>query len=307
MLPSALLMIGFAYGLAALGPLPQIKWIHGLKLAAVAIVAQAVWGLGERLCPDWPRRGLAVAAAAALLFWRSPEGPMAAIAAGAFLGQWRYRAAPIPAAAPVEGGRRHCAAAAALATFALLLVALPALAAATGRKSVAVLASFYRAGALVFGGGHVVLPLLRAELVPRHWISDESFLAGYGAVQAVPGPLFTFAAYLGARILPGRHPWMGGLACLAAIFLPAWLLIGGVLPFWNSLRRQHWIQAALRGANAAVVGVLLAALYDPVWKQAVHSWQDAAVAAAACGLLMGPRAPALLVVLAAAVAGQWLL
>jgi chromate transporter len=172
---------------------------------------------------------------------------------------------------------------------------------------VAVIASFYRAGSLVFGGGHVVLPLLRAELVPRHWIGDDAFLAGYGAVQAVPGPLFTFAAYLGVRIFPGRHAWVGGLACLAAIFLPAWLLIGGVLPFWHALRRERGIRAALQGANAAVVGVLLAALYDPVWTQSVHNWRDAVAAVLACGLLMGCRAPAWLLVLAAAAAGQWLL
>jgi chromate transporter len=307
MLPSVLLMIGFAYGLTALGPLAQVGWIHGLKLAAVAVVAQAVWGMGQRLCPDWPRRTLALGAAAALLAWRSPLGPMAAIAAGALLGCWWYRGAAVPAADPAARGGRHPAAAAALGSFALLLVALPILAAATGRKSLAVAASFYRTGALVFGGGHVVLPLLRAELVPRHWISDGSFLAGYGAVQAVPGPLFTFAAYLGTRIFAGPHGWEGGLLCLAAIFLPGWLLIGGMLPFWHALRRQRPVQAALRGANAVVVGVLLAALYDPVWTQSVHTGRDAAAAVLACGLLLALRTPAWLLVLLAAAAGQWLL
>jgi chromate transporter len=307
MLPSVLLMIGFAYGLTALGPLAQVGWIHGLKLAAVAVVAQAVWGMGQRLCPDWPRRALALGAAAALLAWRSPLGPMAAIAAGALLGCWWYRGAAVPAADPAPARGRHRAAAAALAVFALLLVALPILAAATGRKSLAVAASFYRTGALVFGGGHVVLPLLRAELVPRHWIGDESFLAGYGAVQAVPGPLFTFAAYLGTRILGGPHAWAGGLLCLGAIFLPGWLLIGGMLPFWHALRHRRLVQAALRGANAAVVGLLLAALYDPVWTQSVRNGRDAGAAILACAVLMAWRVPAWLLVFLAAAAGQWLL
>ena len=164
-----------------------------------------------------------------------------------------------------------------------------------------------RAGSLVFGGGHVVMPLLRAEVVPPGWIADNAFLAGYGAAQAVPGALFTFAAYLGTVIRGGPAAWLGGLWCLLAIFLPAWMLIGGALPFWHLLRSRGWTQAALRGANAAVVGVLLAALYNPVWKEGVNGARDAAVVFGAFTLLEVWRVPAWLVVLLCAAAGQWLL
>jgi chromate transporter len=307
LLPSAVLMIVFAYGLTALGPLSQIRWIHGLKLAAVGVVAQAVWGMGATLCPDWPRRALALAAIIVLFCPLGPAGPMAAIAFGAVAGGWGLRPKPGPAATPkIPSGRRR-GAIAALGAFGALLVLFPVVADSLGKKNLEVLASFSRAGSLVFGGGHVVLPLLRAELVPRHWISDEAFLAGYGAAQAVPGPLFSFAAYLGAVILPGRHPWHGAIACLFAIFLPGWLLISGILPFWQTLRRHSRIQGALRGASAAVVGVLLAALYDPIWIQGVHNWADAAAAVTAFALLTWGRTPAWLIVLTAAAAGQWLL
>ena len=215
---------------------------------------------------------------------------------GALAGWWLYRK-EVVVGPPVTGATRgHAWAASALIAFGALLFVLPAVVAATGQKELAVFDSFYRAGSLVFGGGHVVLPLLRAELVPVGWVGDDAFLAGYGAAQAVPGPLFTFAAYLGAVIHGGPHAWIGGLWALLAIFLPAWLLIGGALPFWNILRSRVWTQAALRGANAAVVGVLLAALYNPVWREGVRGAEDVALGLAAFAALEFWRAPAWAVV-----------
>jgi chromate transporter len=191
--------------------------------------------------------------------------------------------------------------------FLLLLVLLPFAASWTGRADLAVFDSFYRAGALVFGGGHVILPLLRAEVVPAGWVDDNTFLAGYGAAQALPGPLFTFAGYLGTAMHDGPNAWVGGVWCLLAIFLPAWLLIAGALPFWHQLQAKRWTQAALRGANAAVVGVLLAALYNPVWTEGVKDSRDAAIALLAFGLLQWWKVPPWLVVMVTAAAGQWAL
>jgi len=307
-LPSAILLILFAYGVPTLGDLHAAGWLHGLKLAAVAVVAQAVWSMGRKLCPDRARLTLALAAAAAVLVIPGAVSQVAAIAAGAVAGWWLYRGEVTAGAAPASGiAQQHLWAAATLAAFFALLLLLPALAATTGQKPVAVFDSFYRAGSLVFGGGHVVLPLLRAEVVPTGWVTDDAFLAGYGAAQAVPGPLFTFAAYLGTVIFGGPHAWLGGLWCLLAIFLPAWMLIGGALPFWHLLRRQAWTQAALRGANAAVVGVLLAALYHPVWSQGVAGARDVAAVLAAFACLEIWRVPPWLVVVLTATAGQWIL
>jgi len=309
-LPSALLMIGFAYGLASAADLGSAGWLHGLKLAAVAVVAQAVWSMGKRLCPDRARVSICIAAAAALLALPGALAQLGAIAGGGLVGWWLYRREPA-AASPRERGeepaRRHLAATAALGLFFALLLALPALAAATGSRLVAVFDSFYRAGSLVFGGGHVVLPLLRSEVVPSGWLSDDRFLAGYGGAQALPGPLFTFAAYLGAAMAPGPRAWLHGLWCLLAIFLPAWLLIGGALPFWHRLRTRPSAQAALAGANAAVVGVLLAALYSPVIAESIRDRLDVVAALAAFGVLEHWKAPPWFVVLALAAAGQWLL
>lgn len=307
-LPSALLMIAFAYGVAAFD-LRGAGWLHGLKLAAVAVVAQAVWGMGRKLCPDRPRVSLCLAAAAVLLAVPGAAAQVAVIAGGGLAGWWLYRRAPAPAALPAAAAGRghHLAAACALALFLALLLALPVLSAASGSRALAVFDSFYRSGSLVFGGGHVVLPLLRAEVVPRGWLTDDQFLAGYGAAQAVPGPLFTFSAYLGAAMAPGAPDWRNGLWCLLAIFLPAWLLIGGALPFWHRLRTQAWAQAALAGANASVVGVLLAALYSPVITEAVRAKADVVAALAAFGLLEQWKVAPWLVVAGMAAAGQWLL
>lgn len=308
-LPSALLMIGFAYGVARASDLNGAGWLHGLKLAAVAVVAQAVWGMGKKLCTDRPRISLCIGSAAVLLAVPGAIAQLGVIAFGGLVGWRLYRDTIAVGAAPggTTGPRGHFAAAAALVGFLALLVALPALASATGSHHLAVFDSFYRSGSLVFGGGHVVLPLLRAEIVPRAWLSDDQFLAGYGAAQALPGPMFAFSAYLGAAMSPGPTSWLNGLWCLLGIFLPAWLLIGGALPFWHRLRAKRWAQAALAGANAAVVGVLLAALYNPVFTESVRGPLDVVAALVAFGLLEQWKAPPWLVVAASAAAGQWLL
>lgn len=313
--PSAALMILFAYGIGLGGAFGGGGWLHGLKVAAVAVVAQAVWGMGRKLCPDFPRMAIAAAAAVAVLALPGAIMQIGAMAAGAVAGRLVFRRAPVGRAgaamdAPADSGRtrKHAGtSAAALLVFATLLVALPLAAAATQWKGVHVFDSFYRAGSLVFGGGHVVLPLLRAEVVPPGWVTDDAFLAGYGAAQAVPGPLFSFAGYLGVLITGGPFAWLGGLACLFALFLPGWLLVGGALPFWDLLRGKAWMQAAMRGANAAVVGVLLGAFYNPVWREGITGAHSVILAVVAFVLLELLRVPSWLVVALAAAAGQmWL-
>ncbi|HUO09353.1 MAG TPA: chromate efflux transporter [Phycisphaerae bacterium] len=309
MLPSAAMMIAFAYGVAHVGDLSHARWLHGLKLAAVVVVAQAVWGMGKNLCPDRARLSTCLAAAAILLAWPGAIVQLGIIAGGAMVGWMLYRrdlGATVPTLQDNGVWRTHLVAAGALLVFFALLIALPAVAAATGSETWKIFDGFYRSGSLVFGGGHVVLPLLRAEVVPRGWVTDDQFLAGYGAAQAVPGPLFTFSAYLGAAMhRSGIAPWVNGLWCLLAIFLPAWLLIGGALPFWHRLRRTAWAQAGLRGANAAVVGVLLAAWYSPVFLEGVKSARDVAAGVVAFGLLVFWRVPVLGIVGGLALTG-WL-
>ena len=308
-LPSAVLMIAFAYGVAAVGALAGAAWVHGLKLAAVAVVAQAVWGMGVRLCPDRARLTICIASAALLLALPGAAAQVALIGAGGVAGWWIFRRTISPVALPIEPDAwgRHPFAIGAQVSFILLLVLPPVLSEALQTRWLDVFSAFYRAGALVFGGGHVVLPLLRAEVVPSGWLTNDQFLAGYGAAQALPGPLFTFAAYLGAAMSPGPNSWVNGLWCLFAIFLPAWLLIGGALPFWHKLRATQWAQAALAGANAAVVGELLAALYNPVITEGVRTQKDVVAALVAFGLLEFWEAPPWLVVVGMAFAGELLL
>lgn len=300
-LPSAVALVLFAYGLAAAGGAAGSPWVHGLKVAAVAVVAQAVLGMMRSLAPDRERATLAVVAAAIALAVPSAWGQVGAILVGAVAGLTVLRA---PAAAsehvpiPLRIGRS--AGALCLLLFVALLVGLPLLAAANPDRTVAFVDSFYRAGSLVFGGGHVVLPLLKAEVVPPGWVDEAQFLAGYGAAQAVPGPLFTFAAFLGA-VAGG---WSAAAICLVAIFVPSFLLVVGALPFWEEIRRQPRAQSALRGINAAVVGLLLAALYDPVWTAGIRNAGDFAVAAAAfLALYAWGAAPWLLVLACAAAVG----
>jgi chromate transporter len=308
MLPSAVAMILFAYGVDYLGNPSSSGWLHGLRLAAVAVVARAVWVMGAALCPDWPRRVAAVAAATIILCAPGSLTQVGLIVGLAFIGSIIHPKEQDPAAVASSGlGLRHAWAAGSLILFALLLVLLPPLSHVTADRRVAVFDGFYRSGALVFGGGHVVLPLLRSEVVPRGWIGDSAFLAGYGAVQAVPGPLFTFAAYLGTLILPGPHAWCGGLLALFALFLPGWLLIGGATPFWHLFRARRWFQGAVRGANVAVVGILLAALYTPLSTESIRNPRDAALALVALVLLAATRVPQWAVVGVLAAAGAWLL
>jgi chromate transporter len=297
-MPSALAMILFGYGVSQAGDLSHAPWLHGLKIVAVAVVAQAVWGMARNLCPDRGRATLAVGAAILALGVPAAAGQIGAIVAGGLIG-WavlRNVAAP-PHGAPLAIHLpRSWSVTAAIAFFALLF-GLPALSTAMPSHGIALFDSFYRSGALVFGGGHVVLPLLQAAVVPPGWVTNDAFLAGYGAAQAVPGPLFTFAAYLGTVMRAGPHGWLGGLICLVAIFLPSLLLLIGVLPFWDSLRRRSAVQSALRGVNAAVVGLLLAALYQPVWTSAILAPADFAIAIVAFLLLALWAVPPWLVVI----------
>lgn len=291
-LPSALLMFGFAAIAKTLSGPVATAVIHGLKVAAVAIVAQALIGMARQLTPDGPRITMAVVAAALMLVIAVPAAQIGLIALGALAGLLLCRA---DAAAPMHHAgwtpsRR--AGTACLAFFALLLVALCALAATAAAIGLADI--FYRAGALVFGGGHVVLPLLRSGLVPD-WMGDSAFLAGYGAAQAVPGPLFTVSAYLGAIALPGQ-PILGAAVALVAIFAPGLLLISGALPFRRAVADSPRARAAIAGVNATVVGILGAALYDPLWTSGIESVLDAAVAIIGCLLLVRFRPLPLLIV-----------
>ena len=300
--PSALAMIAFGYGVTAFGDLGHAAWLHGLKIVAVAVVAQAVWGMAQSLCPDRPRVTLAIGAAVLTLLLPSAVGQVGVIALGALIG-WRW----LPGDAGKTANAIHVplsrrAGFAAFAIFVVLLILLPLAAGATQVHAIGLIDAFYRSGSLVFGGGHVVLPLLQQEVVPPGWISNDAFLAGYGAAQAVPGPLFTFAAYLGTAMQPSPNGWLGALICLVAIFLPSFLLLFGALPFWNDLRQRADIQSALRGVNAAVVGLLLAALYTPVWTSAIGRPVDFAIAAVAFLLLVFWKVPPWLVVVLGALA-----
>ena len=298
-LPSALALVAFAYGLSAFHNALGSGWLHGLKVAAVAVVALAILGMARTLAPDRERASLAVLALAIALAIPSAWGQIGAIIVGAIIGA-AFLKADAPAAQPsLNLPASRTSAVIALAIFAALLAGLPVLASFAGNENVSLFDTFYRVGSLVFGGGHVVLPLLQAEVVPPGWISNDAFLAGYGAAQAVPGPLFTFAAYLGAVI----GGWKAAVICLVAIFLPSFLLVIGILPFWEGLRRRPMAQAVLRGVNAAVVGLLLAALYNPVWQSAVTAPRDFALALAAFLLLAVWKTPPWLVVVLCALGG----
>jgi chromate transporter len=304
-LPSAIALVLFAYGLRGLGA-ADAGWLHGLKVAAVAVVALAVWGMARSLAPDRARATIAIVSALCALLWSTGAGQVAIIAVAALVGLWLLptSASAPPTHRPVLVSRTLGVSA--LVVFFGLLIALPIARQVTGSQALALFDSFFRVGSLVFGGGHVVLPLLQAEVVPPGWVTSEAFVAGYGAAQAVPGPLFTFAAYLGAVMGPPPTGLAGAAIALVAIFLPSFLMIVGALPFWDTLRGRSSFQSALRGINAAVVGLLLAALYQPVWTSAIHGPADVGLALAAFGLLAFWRTPAWLVVVLAAGAGALL-
>lgn len=305
-LPSAAALILFALGVSAYDDLIVPGALHGLKIVAVAVVAQAVWGMARALCPDPPRLVLTVLAAGLVVLFSSVWGQVAVIALGGGAGLLLFRPRPGTAhdALPIAIG--HRAAVAWLAAFLALLFGLPVLARLLADPALALIDAFYRAGALVFGGGHVVLPLLQAEVVSAGWVGDAAFLAGYGAAQAVPGPLFSFVAYLGASMNGAPSGWLGGLICLLAIFAPSFLLVAGALPFWERLRASARMQAALAGINAAVVGLLLAALYHPVATSGIGRPLDFALALLALFALMFWKLPPWLVVVACAGGGALL-
>jgi chromate transporter len=300
--PSAALLYLFALGVAGLNG-ENLSALHGLKTVAVAVVAQAVASMAQSLCPDRERATLAALAAAFVLVFPATFSQLAAIAAGAVLGWLLLPGAPTAEHAALPAFNiPHVAAIGALAVFILLLVGLPFVATGHAERLFSI---FFRSGALVFGGGHVVLPLLQQAVVPPGFISNDAFLAGYGAAQAVPGPLFTFTAYLGAAMQPEPNGLVGALLCLFAIYLPSFLLLVGVLPFWEELRKKASAQAALKGVNAVVVGLLLAALYNPVWTSAILTPLDFALALLAFLLLVFWRAPPWAVVMLGAAAGAF--
>lgn len=313
-LPSALLMVLFAYGTGWIGAAAGTGWLRGVKVVAVAVVAQAVLTMARSLCPDRTRAAFAIAAAALTLLLPGWGAQIGVIAGGGMLGLLLLRGNGTGAdEAEPDGGFQLAGslnprqAAGALIAFFALLALLPALAAAAGSsQTLSTLAGFYRAGALVFGGGHVVLPLLDAVVVAPGRISSDVFLAGYGAAQAVPGPLFSFAAYLGTLLAPGAAGLASAALCLGALYLPSFLVLFGTLPFWQRLRQRRQAQAALSGINAAVVGLLLAALYDPVWVAGVHNRADAALVFVCLLLLEGWRLPSWAVVGVGALAGTGL-
>jgi chromate transporter len=277
--------------------------LHGLKLVAVAIVAQAVWGMARTLCPDRERASIATVAAVIVLFSTSSAAQIGAILIGAVAGLWFCRDAPPPAAGHIAMPVSRTAGVVFLVVFAILLAATLLLQGRTSLAGFDVFAAFYRSGALVFGGGHVVLPLLREAFVAPGWVSDDAFLAGYGAAQAVPGPVFTFAAYLGAVLKTEPNGLAGAVLGIFGIFLPGLLILMGTLPFWDAFRNRVGAQATMRGVNAAVVGLLGAALYNPIWTTSVKGPLDVALALIGFVLLVAWRAPSFVVVLIGALGG----
>ena len=303
-MPSAIVLILFGYGVAAIDDVEGSAWLHGLSVVVVPVVALAVWSMARSLCPDRPRAGFAIAAAVAMLFAPGVVWQVAVIAGGGVYG-WAFLRHETARPSGVSFRISRNAAVLSLAMFFALLIGLSVAAGVTTDPATGIFASFYRTGSLVFGGGHVVLPLLETEIVGPGWVRQDEFAAGYAVAQAVPGPLFTFSAYLGTAIdfMPQSQRWLGGLLALAAMFLPSFLLVWGVLPFWGRLRSNAPFRNAMLGVNAAVVGLLLAALYDPIWTGAVRSSEDFALALGLFGLLAVLKWPPWLVVIAAAAGG----
>ena len=300
-LPSVIALIVFALILQGLN-VADAGWIHGLKIVAVAVVAHAILGMAQKLTPDLKRKTLALLALVVTLLWQTAFTQVGVILIAAFIGYLIYKHNTDTEDADLQVPISRGFALICLSLFFGLLVLLPILRDTTSLNWIAMFDSFYRSGSLVFGGGHVVLPLLEREFVPTGWLSEEAFLAGYGAAQAVPGPLFTFAAYLGAVM----NGWQGGLLATVAIFLPAFLLIFGTLPFWDSLRRNPKIKGALMGVNAAVVGILISAFYQPIWTSSILAPIDFAFAAILFSMLVYFKLPPWIVVLTGAIGGSLL-
>ncbi len=305
-LPSAFALMLLAMCISNGTTLMPVGFIHGLKVVAVAVVAQAVWGMARSLCPDRLRITIMTLATCIAFAVPSAWGQLGVIMAAGSTGValFKPQRAAVHEPLPITIGRR--AGAAWIALFFTLLVGLPVLSPLFHIQTLALVDAFYRSGALVFGGGHVVLPLLQAEVVSTGWVNNDTFLVGYGAAQAMPGPLFTFAAFLGAAMRIEPSGWVGGIICLLAIFAPSFFLVVGAMPFWEQLRRNLRMQAALAGVNAAVVGLLLAALYQPVWTSAIHDPADFALTVTAFVALMFWNIPPWLVVMSCGLAG-WLL
>jgi chromate transporter len=296
-LPSVVLLVAFAYGYAHLDTVFSVRLLHGLKLAAVAVVAQAVWSMGRALCPDKTRASIAVVSTALVVALGATYGQIVAILLAGLSGAVLLKISTDVPDAPLGMPGTRAEASVCIVTFLALLFGLPVLSALFPGYALELFSGFFRVGSLVFGGGHVVLPLLQAVVVPRGWVSTNEFLAGYGAAQAIPGPLFTFAAFLGA-VGKGTPSGPDGAAlATVAIFLPSFLLVGAALPLWGKLRAFTSMRRAMAGINASVVGILLAALYDPVWISAVHGASDFALAAFALLLLTWWRMPSWAVVI----------
>lgn len=305
-LPSAIILVLFAKGVSTWGSAFPSGLLHGLKIVAVAVVAQAVWGMARNLCTDVPRVTIAAFSACAALLWPNAMGQISVIVCAAVVGLTLLKPAQGQAAESLPISISRKVGVISLVVFFSLLAGLPLLMEALPSQTLSMVHDFYRAGSLVFGGGHVVLPLLQTATVPNGWVANDTFLAGYGVAQAVPGPLFTFAAFLGASMNVQPSGWVGASVCLIAIFAPSFLLVIGVLPFWEKLRHSFRTQAALSGVNAGMVGLLLAALYNPVWTSAIVKPQDFGLALIALVALMFWKAPPWLVVLGSGLIG-WLL
>jgi chromate transporter len=305
-LPSAIVLIVFAMGITSAGSSFSEGALQGLKIVAVAVVTQAVWGMARSLCTDAKRITIMMLATCAVLLMPSVWSQIGVIIVAGLAGVMLFKPAQLAPNDPLPIQITRRTGAFWLTLFFIILIVLPVAAEALPNQTLAIIDAFYRAGSLVFGGGHVVLPLLQTEVVPTGWIDEQVFLAGYGATQAMPGPLFTFAAFLGASMSSAPSGWLGGMIALIAIFIPSFLLVVGALPFWEQLRQNLRTQAALGGINASVVGLLLAALYQPVWTSAILSPQDFGLALVAFVALMFWKLPPWLVVVAGGLAG-WLL
>jgi chromate transporter len=303
-MPSAIALVAFAFGIGAFASAADAGWLHGLKVVAVAVVAQAVWGMARSLCPDRERAMIAVLASIVTLAWPTALGQLSSIAIAGIVGLIIFPGTASSSISHMRFPVGKKTGIAAWVIFFTLLLGLPVLRQIWSSHALEVFDSFFRVGSLVFGGGHVVLPLLQSEVVGPGWVTNEQFVAGYGAAQAVPGPLFTFSAYLGAVMGPEPNGWAGALLSLVAIYFPSFLLITGALPFWDLLRSVPVFQSALKGINAAVVGLLLTALYRPVWTSAIYSPADFGLGLVAFGLLMFWKCPPWLVVVLTALGAE---